>query len=165
MSSRPNRKRIPDPAAAAPAVGAAIQRMAAVRLGRAFVPLALLLLVGVGRMLTGGGGLVLALGAPLAAGAMLAYGLRVVQTAFGRPRRGWMTAALAAGVIPPTYGIWVLGWLGLRTLADGGGATALLSGGLMALLGGWVVVGWLRILELARLAEVMALGGGAEAER
>ena len=148
----------PLPDAAVQTVGQAIQKLAAKRLGRAFVPLALLFLGGLGRMLATREGFILAAGAPLSAGAMLAYGLRVVARAFGKPSRPWMTLALAGGVVPPAYGLWVLGWEGLRTLASGGGFRTVIAGLLLSLLGAWVLRAWVRILELSRLAEVMALG-------
>lgn len=162
----------PDRPAPAPAqvVGPVIQDLAAARLGRAFVPLVLLVLFGLGGILRGGGAeaFLLAVGGPVSAGAMLAFGMRVAHAAFGRPRRPWMAWAAVAGVLPPTYGIWVLAWLGLRRLAAGGGAPNLLVGLVLASLGFWVLRSWLRIVELQRLAEAMTLpvgdtpGGEAE---
>ncbi len=149
----------PLPDSAVHTVGQAIQRLAAKRLGRAFLPLALLFLTGLGRMLSAHEGFLLAAGAPLSAGAMLAYGLRVVERTFGKPPRPWMALAVVGGVVPPAYGLWVLGWEGLRTLASGGGLSAVVVGVLMSVLGVWVLRAWVRILELNRLAEVMALGG------
>lgn len=144
-----------------PTVAHAIQRLAAARLGRAFVPLGVLVGMGVAQALTGRGGLLLAAGAPLAALAMLGYGLRVVQGAFGRPRRPWMALAALASVVPPAYALWVLGWLGLRGLASAGG---IFSGGWAAahlLVGIWLLRGWMRLLELSRLAEAMSAAAPA----
>ena len=140
-------------------VGQAIQNLAASRLGRGFIPLALLLLVGLGLILTEGGGVgfMLALGAPLSAAAMLAFGQRVVQSAFGRPRRPWMAWAAVAGLLPPAYGIWVMAWLGLRGLAAATGPTDMVVAGVDAVLGFWSLRSWLRIVELQRLAEAMTL--------
>lgn len=149
---------------AAQTVGQAIQKLAAKRLGRAFLPLGLLFLGGLGQMLATGGGLVLAAGAPLSAGAMLAYGLRVVERAFGKPPRPWMALAVAGSVVPPAYGVWVLGWGGLRTLAGGGGVLAGALGVVLSVLGLWVLRAWVRILELHRLAEVMALGAAGQGD-
>ena len=139
-------------------VGRAIQRLAAARLGRGFVPLALLFLVGVGKLVWGSGGLVLALGAPLSAGAMLVYALRVVERSFGRRPGAWMSLAGPAWVVPVGFGVWVLGWLGLRGLAVGGGVIAVLAALLFTGLGAWVLRAWHRILELDVLAETMTLG-------
>ena len=139
-------------------VGRAIQGLAAARLGRTFLPLALLFLIGLGQMLTTEGGLTLAAGAPLAAGAMLAYGLRAVHMAFGRAPRPWTTLAGGGGVIPPAFGIWVLGWLGLRSAAEAEGPVGVTAGLVLAALGVWVLRGWVQIRELHRLAETMALG-------
>ncbi len=140
---------------AAETVGRAIQKLAAARLGRGFVPLALLFLVGVGKLLWGSGGLVLALGAPLTAGAMLFYALRVVERSFGRPPRAWMSLAGPAWVVPVGFGVWVLGWLGLRGVAVGGGVISVSSALLFAGLGTWVLRAWHKILELHSLAEAM----------
>ncbi|GMV06118.1 MAG: hypothetical protein AMXMBFR53_23940 [Gemmatimonadota bacterium] len=148
-------------------VGRAIQDLAAVRLGRGFVPLALLFLLGLGQMLARSGGFVLAAGAPLSAGAMLAYGMRVVQRAFGRGGRPWMAAAAAAGLVPPAFGVYVLGWEGLRGVAQASGFASGAAGLLLAVLGTWVLRAWMQILELRRLADTMALGAldaGDEAE-
>ena len=155
---------MPEPIAPSPSsdaaqtVGRAIQGLTATRLGRGLVPLVLLFLLGVGRMVSGGEGLVLALGAPLSAGAMLGYALRVVQRAFGRPPRPWMSLAVSAGVVPLAFGLWVLGWLGLRALAVGGGVISVVSALLLSALGAGVLRAWLQILELDALAEAMTLG-------
>jgi hypothetical protein len=142
------------------AVGSAIQNLVAARLGRGFAPLALLCLVGLGEMLAGvGSGWLLAVGAPLTAGAMLAYGMRVVQRAFGRPARLWMRAAVASSLLPPVFGVYVLGWRGLRAAAAWEGLTAGLGGIFLAALGAWTLRAWLRLLEVRRLAEVMTAGG------
>lgn len=155
------------PESPAQTVGRAIQKLAAARLGRGFVPLALLFLLGVAQMVRGTGGLVLALGAPLSAGAMLAYSLRVVQKAFGRPPRPWTPLAGAAGIVPLTFGLWVLGWLGLRALALGGGPIAMVTAGVLTVLGLWALRAWLKVQELQSLAETMTLGlpGGGKEKR
>jgi hypothetical protein len=111
----------------------------------------------VGNALRGAEGWILAAGAPLAAGALLGYGLRTVQRAFGRPVRPWMKLAVAGGVIPIAYGLWVFGWLGLRALAAGG-LIGTVSGVVHAVLGLWTLRAWLKVVELDRLAEAMSLG-------
>ena len=146
-------------------VGKAIQDLAAARLGRAFVPLALLCLVGVGRMVTGSGGLELALGAPLVAGAMLGHGLRVVQRAFGRPPKAWMAVAGVAGVLPLAFGVYVLGWRGLRTLGAFDGLLGVGSGLFFTVVGIWVLRSWVKLLELGRLADTMVMGDGFGGDR
>ena len=60
-------------------------------------------------------------------------------------------------MLPPAFGIWVLGWLGLRAVAEGAGLVGVMSGLVLAGLGIWVLRGWVQILELHRLAETMAL--------
>jgi hypothetical protein len=139
--------------------------MAAARLGRGFIPLALLFFAGVGEMISGSGGLTLALGAALSAGAMLVYALRIVQRTFGRPAAPWMPAAGAAGIVPLAYGLWVFGWLGLRGLAAGAGFIGTAWAVLIGALGVWVLRAWLKIQELHALAEAMSLGLPADGER
>ena len=147
-------------------VGRAIQDLTAARLGRGFVPLGILALTGLVDLVLGGLGRVqgwaLLLGAPVAAGAMLAYGLRGVQQAFGRPDRPWMALAAGGALLPLAFGLYVLGWLGLRGMAQGG-AASLALGAFLALLGGWALHGWVRVMEVRRLAEAMA-GIGAMGE-
>lgn len=148
-------------------VGRAVQDLAAARLGRGFIPVALLALVGLGDVvLLGAGrweGWILLVGAPVTAAAMLAYGLRVVQQAFGRAGRPWMALAGPAGLVPLAFGVYVLGWRGLRLMARGG-TGSLLAGAGLALLGAWLLWAWLRVVEVRRLAESMSgigeIGGG-----
>lgn len=158
--------RPPDlPPAALQVVGRAIQDLAAARLGRAFVPLALVFLVGLGEMLRGGRGWDLALTAPLAAGAMLAHGLRAVQQAFGRPPRWWTVLTPVAGILPLGLGLYVLGWRGLRTLAASSGLTTLFAGVFFTLVGLWLLRAWTRLLELGTLADTMVADSGSGGDR
>lgn len=156
---------LPGDGAARAQVGRAIQKLAAARLGRAFIPLAVLLLLGVAQIALLRGGMLLAGGAALSAAAMLAFGLQVVNRAFGRGNRAWMAVATAAGLVPAAYSLWVLGWLGLQGVATAEGLFAGSWAALHLLLGIWLVRRWLQILELSRLAETMALalpGDGSE---
>lgn len=148
----------PLPPSALQAVGRAVQDLAAVRLGRGFIPLTLLFLLGVGQMLTGSPGFPVAVGAPVSAAAMLAYGLRVVQRAFGRAARPWMVLAVLGSLIPPLFGVYVMGWRGLRVVAQASGPGSILSGLVMVALGVWVLRSWVQLLELHRLADAMAVG-------
>lgn len=147
-------------------VGRAIQDIAAARLGRGFLPLAVLLVVGVVELATAGFGrvdaLVLVVGAPVSAGAMLAYGLRSVQRAFGREARPWMAFAVAGSVLPPTFGLYVLGWRGLRMLAAWEGPGSVLLAGLFSVVGFWILRSWMKLVEVDGLARVMSLGLGEE---
>ena len=138
------------------AVNAAIQNLVASRLGRGFVPLGLLFAWGVGAMFFGGG-VALPGGAVAAAAAMLAYGLRIVQRAFGRPKRPWMSLALAFSVVPPLYSIYVLGWLGLRGFTMGFGLSTILSATLSTALGVWALRSWMKVVEIERLAQIMTM--------
>jgi len=149
-------------------VGPAVQNLAAARLARGFVPLAVLFLSGVALTVTSSGvaprGLALTLGAPAAGAATLAYGLRAVQRAFGRPPRPWMSVAALAGVVPPAFAVWVMGWLGLRGLTAWGHPGPMVMGLAWTWLGAWVLTSWLRVHELDRLATAMGPMSGADAE-
>ncbi len=133
----------------------------AARLARGFVPVGILFLVGVVQFVRGTEVWV-PVGAILAGGAMLGYGLRIVQKAFARPKRLWMTLAVAGGIIPPLFSVYLIGWKGLRGLAQGGGfpgiALAILLGGL----GVWVLRCWMKVVEVERLARVMAVNTDEE---
>jgi hypothetical protein len=153
------------PPGALPLVGRAVQDLAAARLGRAFIPLGIVFLVGLGEMLTGAGGWELAGGAPLAAAAMLAHGLRVVQRAFGRPERAWMVLSPVLGVLPLGLGLYVLGWRGLRALSAADGIPGVVSGVFLTVVGLWVLRAWAKLLELASLADTMVMGDGTGGDR
>lgn len=151
----------PDPRVA---INAAIQNLVASRLGRGFVPLGLLFAWGVVSFLSGGG-LGVALGALASTAAMLAYGLRIVQRAYGRPDRPWMALASAASVIPPVFAVYVLGWLGLRGMTAGLAWSTTGPAILGTLLGVWALRGWMKVVEIERLARIMTMNldgeGGA----
>ncbi len=144
------------------AVASAIQDLVAARLARGFLPVAVLFLAGLAELVWRGwdelAAWLLPGGALVAAAAMLAHGLRVVQEAFGRPRRVWMSLAAWASVLPLGYGLWVLGWWGLRRLAMGGGLAGLATGILFAGLGTWVLRAWMRLVEAGQLARLMTVG-------
>ena len=144
-------------------IGRAIQTIMAARLGRGFVPIGILFAVGVVQFAQGAG-LVVGVGAVLTSAAMLAYGLRIVQNAFGRPTRWWMSVAVGGSIIPPLFSVYVIGWEGLRRLAPGGGLAGIAVAIILAGLGVWVLRSWMRVVEVERLARVMAVnldeGGG-----
>jgi len=145
-------------------VGPAIQRLAAARLGRGFLPVAVLLLVGLSEMIggrrAGAGALLLALGALASAGAMLAYGLGAAQRAFGVPRKAWWPLATAGGLVPLVFGVYVMGWRGLRLIARWDGVPSVAAGAAFVALGLWTLLSWQRIAELETLASVMTLEEG-----
>jgi hypothetical protein len=140
-------------------LAAAVQNLVAARLGRGFVPLGVLFVLGVVQYFVapGAGAYVLALGAPVAAGTMLAYGLRITQQAFGRPRRAWMSWAMLGSLVPPAFSLYVLAWLGLRQLTAGGGLSGFGVGIAFAAMGTWVMRSWMKVVEVERLAQVMTL--------
>jgi len=140
-------------------VATAVQDLVAKRLGRGFVPLVVLFLVGVMQRLfaSGGGALWLSGGALATAAAMLAYGLRISQRAFGQPHRVWMSLAMLGSLVPPVFGLYVLGWLGLRRMATGGGFAAIGVGIAFAAVGSWVMRSWMKVVEVERLAQVMTM--------
>lgn len=140
-------------------VAAAVQDLVAKRLGRGFVPLGVLFVVGVIQRLaaSGGGALWLSAGALATGAAMLAYGLRISQRAFGKPHRVWMSLAALGGLVPLAFGLYVLGWLGLRRMATGEGLSAVGIGIAFAAMGTWVMRSWMKVVEVERLARVMTM--------
>jgi hypothetical protein len=130
----------------------------AARLGRGFLPLAVLFVVGFVEQLGGDGLGVpgLSVGALGAAGAMLAYGLRISQRTFARPKRAWMSWATVGSLVPPLFALYVLAWRGLRQLATGG-LNGLAVGIAFAVLGTWAMRTWMKVVEVERLAQVMTM--------
>ncbi|MDH3272318.1 MAG: hypothetical protein OEN56_13345 [Gemmatimonadota bacterium] len=144
-------------------VANAIQDLVAARLGRGFVPLALLFGVGAVDVLRAApGGWLLAGGALFASGAMLACGLRIVQRSLSRPDRPWMEFAMLTSVVPPVYALYVLGWRGLRALAEGLSSVGVLVAVLHVLVGVWLLRSWMRVVEIERLVEVMSVHSEGE---
>ena len=154
------------PVAPEQAVGRAIQELMASRLGRGFMPLGLLAMVGLLELLsfdfTGGGGLALVLGAITAGVAMLSFGLRVSQLAFARAERPWMFAAMLLSFIPPGFALYVLAWRGLRFFVVGSGVSGFVTSIFFTVMGVWAMRSWMRVAELERLSLVM--GSGVERE-
>lgn len=141
-------------------IGKAVQDLTAARLGKGFLPLGILAVGGLGHALYTGvwsaGALGLLFGAPLTAAAMLAYGLRGVQHAFGRPQRPWMYAAMAGSLLPLCFSVYVLAWRGLRGLARGGESADYAVAILFTLVGVWLLRSWMALVEVERLARAMA---------
>ena len=157
------------PVAPEQAVGRAIQELMASRLGRGFLPLGLLAIVGLLELLSfdfiGGGGLALVLGAIAAGVAMLSFGLRVSQLAFGREERRWMSAAMLFSLIPPGFALYVLAWRGIRFFVVGSGVSGFLTSIFFTVVGGWAMHSWTKVAEVGRLSQVMASGREGEAGR
>jgi len=157
------------PAAPQQVVGEAIRDLVAARLGRGFIPLALLFVTGLAQSFTLGlaspDALTLSLGAVAAGCAMLAYGLRVVQRALDRPHRQWMSLAMLGSLVPPAFALYVFGWRGLRLLAGGGGLSGVGLALLFAGMGVWVMRTWMRVVEVERLARAMTLDADEEVGR
>jgi hypothetical protein len=141
------------------AVAAAVQNLVAVRLGRGFVPLAVLFVAGVAEqfLLEGFRTPVLSLGALAAAAAMLAYGLRISQRTFARPHRAWMSWAMFGSLVPPLFSLYVLGWRGLRQIAQSDGLASFGVGIAFAVMGTWAMRTWMKVVEVERLAQVMTM--------
>lgn len=155
----------PEPPHVRSVVADAIQELMASRLGRGFIPLALLFGVGgAGFVRSSGTGLSTALGAVGASAAMLVYGLRVVQRTADRSHRPWMSLAMLASVVPPVYAVYVLGWIGLRGLTSGHGAGGVVTAILHVALGVWVLRAWMSIVELERLARIMSMNLDGDGE-
>jgi hypothetical protein len=60
--------------------------------------------------------------------------------------------------LPLLYGLYVIGWLGLRQLAAGDGLRGFGLGIVFAVLGAWVLRSWMRVVEVERLARLMTFG-------
>jgi hypothetical protein len=141
-----------------------IQDLMAGRLGRGFVPLGVLSVVGLLELLSidfiAGDGLVLVLGAIAGGGvAMLSCGLRVSQLAFGRAKRPWMSAAMLFSLIPPGFAVYVLAWRGLRLFVVGTGVSGLATAGFFTVAGAWTMYSWTKVAELERLSLAMGTAG------
>jgi hypothetical protein len=153
-----------DPTSPEQAIGQAIQRITAARLGRGFLPLAALAMTGAVRLFAGEvavrEGWVLLLGAIATAAAMLAFGLRNVQLSFGRPFRPWMSAAMIGSIVPPLFTLYVFGWLGLREVAVGDGAAMRLLGLGMVVVGLWALRSWMKVVEVQNLSRAMTMDTG-----
>ena len=158
----PNASQHDDAPAPQQAIGQAIQRITAARLGRGFLPLAALAVMGVVELGVAGldsrSGWILVAGSAATAAAMLAFGIRNVQLAFGRPLRAWMRAAMLASLVPPLFGFYVFAWRGLREVALGDGTTMRLAGVLLTALGLWALRSWMKLVEVQNLAQAMSLG-------
>ncbi len=144
-------------------MGRVIQDLMAGRLGRGFVPLGVLSVVGLLELLSidfiAGDGLVLVLGAIAAGVAMLSYGLRVSQLAFGRAKRPWMSAAMLFSLILPGFAVYVLAWRGLRLFVVGTGVSGLATAGFFTVAGAWTMYSWTNVAELERLSLAMGTAG------
>ncbi len=144
-------------------MGRVIQDLMAGRLGRGFVPLGVLSVVGLRELLSidfiAGDGLVLVLGAIAAGVAMLSCGLRVSQLAFGPAKRPWMSAAMLFSLIPPGFAVYVLAWRGLRLFVVGTGVSGLATAGFFTVAGAWTMYSWTKVAELERLSLAMGTAG------
>lgn len=127
------------------------------RLGRAFLPLAALFLVGTLLLVLRGGtaAAVVMVGAPVAAGAALAHGLRTARQAGGGATRSW-TALVSAGGAPCwIYALIVLG-LGLRWLVpEPWSWSGFGVGFLHTLLALWLLKAWWQLSEVRGMVDVL----------
>ncbi len=140
------------------AIRDAIQNSMAARLGRGFVPLGFLFIWGVVGMIRGRPGAdVLAFGAVATSVIMLGYGLRIVRRAFGHDSKLWMKGVALLSVVPPLYSLYLLVWMGLRTLSASAGVGGFVAATLNVTLGVWVLRSWMNVVEVERLAQVMVV--------
>lgn len=136
----------------------AVQNLMAARLGRAFLPLAVVGAVHFGRIVVGvPGALWVALGAVAATLTTLSYGLRVVQRALERPDRLWMSVAGATNLIGPAFGLYLLGWEGLGRMTLGAEPLTIVLAILHVAFGVWVLRTWWQVMEIERLARIMLM--------
>jgi hypothetical protein len=64
---------------------------------------------------------------------------------------------MLGSLVPLVFGLYVLGWLGLRRMATGEGLTAIGVGIAFAAMGSWVMRSWMKVVEVERLAQVMTM--------
>ena len=62
-------------------------------------------------------------------------------------------------LIGGVFGVYVLGWQGLRSIARWDGVMDVLTGIFFTAMGYWILRSWQRLSELETLATVMSLGG------
>jgi hypothetical protein len=98
---------------------------------------------------------------------MLVYGLRAVHKAMGRRGGGWMAITGLAGLVPWAFGVYVLGFRGLRPL---GGLFStfepvnLVASLIFLALGLRVLWAQGKLVELQRLADTMSMAVPEEEE-
>lgn len=149
----------PDPRSV---VVAAIRTLAANQLRRGAPPLGLLLLYGAAGAVVYGVAtadyLLLAAGAVLSAGALVAMAVRALLRARGRRERSWPGLVHVVALLPVAYGVYLVFYRGLRPLASlpetwlWPAAEALA----FVVLGIWILrVTW-KLAEIVRLAGEMA---------
>lgn len=137
-------------------VRTAVQDLVAARLGRGFLPLVALFVVGLqGVFQARPGAVVVAIGAVVSGAATLIYGLGIVDSTSGPLHRARIVRMSASSIVPPLYGLFIVGWQGLRGLAAGPGRIEVLASTLYVVLGVWVLRSWLRVVEVRRLARAM----------
>ncbi|MBT8489054.1 MAG: hypothetical protein KJO65_09560 [Gemmatimonadetes bacterium] len=137
-------------------VRTAIQDLVAQRLGRGFVPLVGLFSAGLlGLFSSRPAAVPVAVGAVASAACMLAYGLAIVDSTSGRLAGVRGILVLGCSAVPPLYGVFIVGWPGLRGFAAGDGVIEVTVATLYVLLGVWVLRSWLRVAEVRRLARAM----------
>lgn len=69
---------------------------------------------------------------------------------------------MLTSVVPPVYALYVLGWRGLRALAEGLSSVGVLVAVLHVLVGVWLLRSWMRVVEIERLVEVMSVHSEGE---
>ena len=107
------------------AVAKVVQKMAAARLARGFLPLGVIFLFGTVQMALRGplesDYALLALGSLGAAVAALVYGNGAVRRALGTDGPGLTRAVTLLGLFPYAFALYLLGFRGLRLLSGGSG--------------------------------------------
>ncbi len=164
MDTAPRPEHDPAIGALGQTIGPAIMKSMVPRLGRALVPIVIAWIVGWLQIARGapGSAAVLLFGAPIAIGLLLVLSTSIVRNAFGRPLRPWMAVAPLGGVVPIVFGLYVLGWMGLRETAAGGSGVEIGIGLAMVVLGGWILRAVMNVIELQQLARVMVAPTSAE---
>lgn len=148
------------------AVAGVMQDLAAVRLGRGLLPIALLVLLAIGLATMGVVGLAtaltLALGAVVSAGGMLLYGNAAVLKATPGSDGRRVGVQTLAGTLPYLFSFYVMVAYGLRPLTDAAGVRSKLLGGVFLVVSFWLLWHLSRLAQLHRLAKTMSVPGPGE---
>lgn len=146
-----------------PGVAPVLRDLTARRLARSYITHLLVTLAALLELLLVPGSawsraVALVAGAAGSAGALLAVGWSGVRRGTGQGDAGWLRWAGLAGVVPWVYGLYVFGVAGLRGLATAAWSPpAVMAGLVYAVLGLWILQGAVRVREVGRLGQFMAV--------
>lgn len=146
-----------------PGVAPVLRDLTARRLARSYITHLLVTLVALLELLLVPGSawsraVALVAGAAGSAGALLAVGWAGVRRGAGQEGPGWIRWAGLAGILPWAFGLYVFGVAGLRGVATAGWSPPAVVAGLAhAVLGLRILQGAVRVREVGRLGQFMAV--------